>query len=86
MAEDAVILFIEGVDRPPGEGDPAFQQRRVGGQRDVLPGRSAGVAGEREPRGLAELGMLGAVLERLERAGGEVTCGEVGHRVAPGLE
>ena len=59
------------------------------GERDVLPGAAGGVAraaGDLEPRGFAELRVLGAVIGRLQRAFGEVGDREVRDRVAPGLE
>ena len=89
VAEDALVLLVEGVHRAPRDGHLALQDRGVPGERDVLPGRAGGaarVAGDLEPGGLAELRMLGAALDRHERAVGEVADREVGDGVAAGLE
>ena len=62
VAEDAVVLLVEGVHRPPCERDLVFEDRGVVGERDVLPGAPRSVAGAAdnlEPGGLAELGVAG---------------------------
>jgi hypothetical protein len=59
------------------------------GKRDVLPGAAGGAplaADDLEPGGLAEIAVPGAVLDRPERAVGEVGTREVRDRVAPRLE
>jgi hypothetical protein len=37
VADDALVLLVEGLHRPPGEGDPALQLAGVGRERNVLP-------------------------------------------------
>ena len=37
VTEDAFVLLVEGVHRPPGEGDPAAQVARVLREVGVLP-------------------------------------------------
>ena len=89
VAEDALVLLVEAVHRPPRERDVVVEHRRVRGERDVLPGgagRPARVARHLEPGGLAEVAVLAAVLDRLQRAFREVRAREVRDRVAAGLE
>ncbi len=88
VPDDALVLFVERVHRPPGERDPALEDRGVGGEIDVLP---RGALGDRatgpddEPRGGPEVAVPGVVAHHLERAGREIGEGEVGHRIAAGL-
>jgi hypothetical protein len=89
VTEDAVVLLVERVHRGPRQRDLAAQDRRVVGERDVLPGAARGPArltDDLEPGGLAELWVLGAALGGTERALGEGGDREVGHRVAARLE
>ena len=89
VAEYAVVLLVEAVHPPPGECDLALENRRMAGERDVLPGpatRAPGTADHLEPSGLAELGVGAAVIGRPQRSLGEVTDREVRDRVAAGLE
>jgi hypothetical protein len=61
----------------------------VVGERDVLPGaarRFARVPDDREPGGLAQLGMLGAPVDRPQRAFAEVGDREVRDGVTTRLE
>ena len=89
VPEDPVVLLVEGVHRPPRERDLPGEEPRVRGERDVLPRPAGGVtraAGDLEPRGLAELGVLCAVAGEPERAVGEVLEREVRHGVAARVE
>jgi hypothetical protein len=89
VAEDPVVLLVEPVHRPPRERDLAGQQRRVLGQRDVLPRAARGAlvaADDLEPRGLAQVAVHGPVVGRAQRAVGEVGDREVRDRIAPRLE
>jgi hypothetical protein len=73
----------------PRQGHLVTQDGRVVGERDVLPGAASGLArgaDDLEPRGVAELGMLGAPGGRPERAVGEVGDREVRDGVAARLE
>ena len=56
------------------------------GERGVLPGGAARTSDDLEPGGLAKLGVLAAVVDRMKRALGEVADREVRDRVAPRLE
>jgi hypothetical protein len=89
VAENAVVLLIERVHRPPRERDLAVEHRRVLGKGDVLPGTArcpAHATDDLEPGGLAEVAVLAAVIGRSERAVGQVGKREVRDRVAAGLE
>jgi hypothetical protein len=85
VTEDAVVLLVERVHRGPRQRDLAAQDRRVVGERNVLPG-AARLTDDLEPGGLAELGVLGAPFGRPERALREGGDREVGHGVAARLE
>jgi hypothetical protein len=89
VAEDALVLLVEPVHRPPGRSGLALQDRGMGGERDVLPGAPGRVpvaAHDLEPHGLAQVGVHAAVVCRPQRAIGEVLDREVGDRVAARLE
>ena len=75
VAEDPLVLLVKAVHRPPRERDVVVEHGRVRGERDVLPGgagRLARVSDHLEPGGLAEVAVLAAVLDRLQRAFREV--------------
>jgi hypothetical protein len=86
VAEDPLVLLVERVHRAPRQRDLAFQELRVGGECDVLPGAASRPAGDLEPGGLTELGVRAAVVGRLECPVGEIGDREVGHGVAARLE
>jgi hypothetical protein len=67
----------------------SFRIAAWSGERDVLPRGAGGVARapyDLEPGGFAELRVLAAVVERLERTLGEVADREVGDRIPIRLE
>src|SRR5262245_49309064 len=89
MADDPLVLFVEGVHGWPRERNPCVELVSVRRQRDVLPGAPGhapftdldGVPG-REP----EVVVLRGVLSPFECAGSEVFLGEVRYRIAARFE
>ena len=78
VADNAFVLLVEGVHRSPGKRDPVAQHAGMVGQGGVLPGRVVGVRVSdpcAEPRGIAEVAVLG-----LPTLAGEDTRADVGGR------
>lgn len=85
MTEDAFVLLVEGVHRPPGEGDAVLELGGVPGRGGELPGGAFGGPVARshgEPRGVAEILMPGHLVALDQGPGVHVRAGEVGDRVA----
>jgi hypothetical protein len=86
---EAFVFLVEAVHRPPRQRDLVTQDGCVVGERDVLPGAassSARASDDLEPGGLAEVGVLAAVVGRPEHTVGDVADREVRDGVAPRLE
>jgi hypothetical protein len=65
VADDALVLFVEGVHRAPGERDPVAQRAGVFGEDGLAPGGVRGflVAGrDGEPGRVAEVPVPGRLL------------------------
>src|SRR5258705_13879591 len=85
MADDGLVLFIEGVQRSPGEGDPVPQNARVARQVRVLPCgplRLLVTDAKAEPPRRPELAMSRRARLRHEHALAHVTQREERDRVA----
>ena len=89
VAEDALVLLVEAVHRPPRQRDLAVEHGRVLGERHVLPGATVGLRVSPATSNQAvspRSRCAAAMVARLQRAVGEVGEREVGDRVAAGLE
>jgi hypothetical protein len=88
VPDDALVLFVEGVHRTPGEADPVAQFVGVLGQGKVLPGatgRGSVAGGDAEPGSVTQFAMRrGAVLVD-ENPGSHIVDREERHRVVTGL-
>ena len=88
VADDALVLLVEGVHRSPGERDAASQLAGVVGQGGVLPcsvDDTPVADATREPIGIAEVGVLRGPVLADEDAGSDVGEREERDRVAAGL-
>jgi len=88
VADDPLVLLVEGVHGPPRERHPPLQFAGVAGQVGVLPchARPAVLAGaDGVPGGKAEVTVPGGVLAGLQHAIGDIRDREVGHRVTARL-
>ena len=65
VSDDAFVLFVERVHRPPRERHPSIQHGGIIRKRGVLPGRMVGLTSidaDGEPSRIAEIAMLGDAL------------------------
>src|SRR5262249_9118149 len=89
MAQNALVLFEEGIHGRPRERNPTLQLLRVSGQVRVLPCRSRRAfltRAHREPGGRAEVRMLRGVVRAFQSTLADIGFTEVGHRIAAGFE
>src|SRR5262245_65202113 len=85
MADDPLVLFVEGVHGWPRERNPSAELVGVRRQRDVLPGapgRAPFTDLDGVPRREAEVVVLRGVLSPFECAGSEGFFWGVGYRIA----
>src|SRR5215475_4662326 len=88
MADDAIVLLVEGVHRSPGERDAPPEIAGVVGRGGVLPSAPDGapVANRyREPRGIAEITVLSGPVLADENAAPDVGDRKERDRVAARL-
>ena len=88
VSDDAFVLLVEGVHRPPRERHPSVQHGGIPRQRGVLPRRVIGLASvdaDGEPSRLAEVAMLGDSLFCGQDAGLHIAARKVGDRIAARL-
>ena len=88
VAQNPLVLFVEGVHRVPGEGDAIGEDTRVPGEARVLPGASRGlaVAGlDGIPGRGSEVGMIRRPVSGGEDVLRDVAFGEVGDGIAARL-
>jgi hypothetical protein len=88
VADDAIVLLVEGVHRTPGERDAAAELASVVGQSGVLPRAPGGAPvahRHREPFGIAEIAVLCGPVLADENAVPDVGDREERDRVAARL-
>jgi hypothetical protein len=90
VAENPLVLFVEGVHQAPREGDRVAQRRCLRRRVDVLPRAPirdpALAAGDGEPSRLAEVLVRALAVAGPQYAGGDVADREVCNRIAGRLE
>jgi hypothetical protein len=88
VSDDALVLFVEGLHRPPCEGHPAGQHIGMRRQRGIVPCRVIGlvpVGGDGEPPGRTEIAVLGDAVFFGQHSRLDIALGKVRDRIAAGF-